>query len=355
MLSTSVAPQVRVEPAIKDFAVEDVTVVMPFYDRIKYLDHYINEGFWEGLPLQLVCDGPAPKMLQDVQHLVQHKRNVKLHSYLQNRGPAFARTTGINLTKTECISFCDDDDFLTDAPEFLNQSSKHLALHSDALFTTMPAVYAFNESLQHSLQYDRSGFHGKTGRELLFFLVKTGEMCALSVGTVFRTTDVKGIYPEHFFKVSEDYTFLTRLCARFPDRKVHVAEQGMYMRLVQTDSLSAKASYSLDKVVMHLVSMFVGAYYLFKMGLLSTPMFQQILLDRGRVLEQSYGKGVGATTLMAGMLEGKVDAKRSSEAQAALNFLQSMKSILPPEFLWLVGWNGQRLQPRAQSGFKPNI
>lgn len=347
MLTNTLAPRVTATPTIKDLAVEDVTVVMPFYDRIKYLQHYMDEGLWEGLRLKLVADGPAQEMLQHLQHLTEAHQHVDLQSYVENKGPAFARATGINTTETACLTFCDDDDFMTDASAFLTRSSRRLSQHENVLFTTMPAVVAFNEQLAHRLQYDRTQFHGKTGRELLTFLVKTGEMSALGVGSVFRTGDIKGIYPDAFFKVSEDYTFLARLCARYPERKVFVADRGMYMRLIQENSLSAKAGYALDKIVMHLVSMFVGAYYLFRMGLLRTAIFQQILRNRGAVLQQSYGKGQEVAEMMASLLDGSRKPHLVGEAKAGFDFLQGMKRILPEEFLWLVGWQPPRVRPRS--------
>lgn len=347
MLTTTLTPRVAATPTIKDLAVEDVTVVMPFYDRIKYLQHYMDEGFWQGLKLKLVGDGPAQDMLTNLEHVTAEHQHVDIYSYVDNRGPAYARAAGINRTETPCLTFCDDDDFMTDASAFLTRSSRRLTLHEDVLFTTMPSVMAFNEQLEHRLQYDRRQFQGKTGRELLTFLVKTGEMSALGVGSVFRTDDIKGIYPDAFFKVSEDYTFLARLCARYPDRKVFVDDRGMYMRLIQEDSLSAKAGYSLDKIVMHLVSMFVGAYYLFRMSMLRTAMFQQILRNRGAVLQQSYGKGQDAAEMMASLLDGTRKLTLTGEQKMAFDFVQSMKRSLPDEFLWLVGWQPSRMRPRS--------
>ncbi len=339
MSATVLAPEVKTTTTLKNPVVEDVTVIMPFYDRLRYLSHYLKEGFWDGLRVQLVCDGSEPMVLEHMQELLSPQGHVSLYSYEQNRGPAFARTTGINLARTNCVAFCDDDDFLSEAPQFLNESARRLSVNDEVLFTTMPYVYAFDESLNHRLQYDRTSFHGKTGRELLMFLVKTGEMLALQAGSVFRKKDVPDIYPDQFFKVSEDYTFLVRLCAKYPDRKVHVEQKGMYMRLVEAGSLSAKSSYSLEKIVMHLVSMFVGAYYLFKMSLLRTPVFQHIMVERGKVLQQSYGKGKEAAKMMAGLMEGKNGPFTNPEQISAYKFLQSQKMSLPPEFLWLVGWN----------------
>ncbi|MFK7849132.1 MAG: glycosyltransferase family A protein [Rhodothermales bacterium] len=338
MLTTTLAPRVKTEPAIKAPAVDDVTVIMPFYDRIKYLSHYLQEGFYEGLKLQVVCDGSTNDLIEKVSHVFKSEEHVNIHSYVQNKGVAFARSTGINLVKTPYLSFCDDDDFMPKASPFLQKASHKMDENEKILFTAMPHIYSFDESLNYRLQYDRSGFHGKTGKEVLTFLVKTGEMCVLSLGSVFRTDDLKGIEPDDFFKVSEDYVFLARLCARFPNRKVHVEQSGVYMRLAQENSLSAKSSYSLDKIVMHLVSMFVGAYYLFKMSHLRTSAFQHLLIERGKVLQQSYGKGGEAAKMIADMLQGKKISNPTPEQKKAFAFLKSQKANLPAEFLWLVGW-----------------
>ena len=206
------------------------------------------------------------------------------------------------------------------------------------LFSAMPEIYAFDESLNLQLQYDRRAFHGKTGKEILSFLVRTGEMCVLSLGSVFKTDDLRGIGPEDFFRVSEDYVFLARLCARYPDRKVHIENNGVYMRLTQRNSLSAKAGYSIEKIAMHLVSMFVGAYYMFKMGMLRTHFFQHILRERGKVLQESYKKGFEAAEMMANLLEGKQVLHPTDEQKKVLKLLTVNKASLPAEFLWLVGW-----------------
>ncbi len=343
MLTHTLSPRVHTSPAIRDLTAEDVTVIMPVYDRVKYLRHYLKEGFWEGSRLQIVCDGSDENVLPEFQHLAFNQKHVDIYSYIQNRGPAFARTAGINRATTQFISFCDDDDFMTDASTFLQDACQKLASDEDILFVTAPAVYAFDESLNLTLQYNRRRFHGRTGRELLTFLVKTGEMCALSVGSVYWTQDVKGIYPDSFFKVSEDYTFLARLCARFPDRKVHVDMNCAYMRLIQSKSLSSRSNYSLEKIVMHLISMFVGAYHLYEMEILQLSMFKHILIGRGKVLKESYGKGAEATEWLANLLDKKVIQAPTAEQQETYDFLQKMRSSLPEEFLWLVGWNSSNL------------
>jgi hypothetical protein len=57
MVIPKARPHLAAIPAIRDLSVEHLTVIMPMYDRLRYLSHYLSEGFWDGLRVQIVCDG----------------------------------------------------------------------------------------------------------------------------------------------------------------------------------------------------------------------------------------------------------------------------------------------------------
>ena len=318
----------------------DVTIVMPFYDRTKYFHHYLREGLWDGFRIQLVCDGSPEEVLNTVGDMSQQYHDISVHRYPGNKGVAFARSTGVQLIRTPYLLFCDDDDFLVEGNYFMDEAASSMNEDDEILFSAMREVFAFDESMNAKRQYDRLMFHGITARELLTFMVYSGEICVLSLGTVFRSEELKGVMPESFFRVSEDYVFLARLCARFPDRRIEIVERGGYMRLTQHNSLSARNNYSLDKIVMHYVSMFVGAYHLMELGDLQIETFQQILIQRGLVLQSSYNKGAEVGKLMAHLLNagGVSSSLPEGEPRNALRFLKDQKGNLPAEFNDLVGW-----------------
>ncbi len=310
---------------------------MPLYDRLQYVQHYIGEGLWDGLPLQIVCDGTDAALRARLDELVAERPEIAIHHYPENRGVAAARGAGIAAVSTPYLAFCDDDDFIAQGGDFLDEVA---ALMDDetTLFAAMPEVHAFNESLRTGLQYDRREFHGVTGRELLRFLVATGEMRVLTLGAAFRPADLRGLEPEPFFKVSEDYTLLARLCARHPERRVRITDTGRYMRLIQAGSLSSRQSYSIEKIVMHLVSMCVGAFYLIECGELSLPAFRSVLSQRGDVLQNAYTRGSAAANAVAGLLAGQDPDTGTDEAARTVRFLEANRDGLPPEFLHLAGW-----------------
>jgi hypothetical protein len=312
---------------------------MPIYDRLPYFSHYLSEGFWDGVPLQIVCDGSPEATTRALETLVAGRPMLRLHHYAPNRGVAFARGHGVALAGTPYMAFCDDDDFLADPALFFEEATAQMDNDASTLFVAMPDVVAFDESLQMGRQYDRRGFDGKTGIEILCYLVATGEMQVLTLGSLFRPSQLRGAEPEPFFKVSEDYTWLVRLCARFPTHRVRVSSGGRYMRLVHRQgSLSARAAYGIDRMVMHLVSMGVGASYLIGMGRLTLPQFQDILRRRGDVLLAAYGRGRQAACTVANCLGRAPVAVDDPESAEALQILQTNRDGLPREFIQLAGW-----------------
>ena len=332
------------KPSVKTALEQDVTIVMPFYDRIKYLKHYLGEGLWDGFRIQLVCDGSPENVVKSLGTIPQSRAELSIHTYPKNRGVAYARSASLGIVTTPYLVFCDDDDFIIDGHSFLNKAQTAMQDDANLLFYGMRNVYAFNERLEVNKQYDRCIFHGRTGRELLIYMVQTGEISVLSLGSVFRVHDLRGTEPESFFKVSEDYVFLARLCAKYPDRKIFIDQtNGGYLRLTEHDSLSSREAYSVEKIVMHYVSMFVGAYYLGKMRGIAPDGFKHVLRKRGALLQASYRKGAELSTLMIQLYEKKnVETLRNSnlsdEQRLGLQFLEANLNELPAEFCSMVNW-----------------
>ena len=227
--------------------------------------------------------------------------------------------------------FCDEDDFLVDGLAACREAAGVLR-DEDVLFATLPSVVAFDAELRAGRQYDRRSFDGVTAATLLRHLVRTGEMSALGAGTAFVTADLTALpLVEPFFRVSEDYVMLARLCAAHPERRVRVLASGRYMRLVHTGSLSARRAFSAERAVMNLVSMVVGAAWLAERGELTAADLHRILTERGEVLQQSYGLGRGAAAAVVHWTGGPPPATRDPEADASRAFLEASRAVLPPE------------------------
>jgi hypothetical protein len=346
MLPSSSAPDVF-DPA------RDLTVVIPTYNRTEYFLQYLEEGRWDDVRIHMVCDGCAPEVVADLRARTEG-RPVTIFDEQPNRGVAHAIGVGVRSVETSHYMFCGDDDYNVDYAAFLAEAAEIKRRHDDVLFVTMPEIHKFGADQEPTPQYDRRPFHGWTGRKLLEYLVRTGEMRALVAGSLFRTAEMVPLLPEPFFRLSEDYVLLARLCARYPDRKVYVAESGRRMRRIHPRSLSARERFSPIVVLMNLVSMTLGGHYLREAGGFTMPELVRILLNRGQVFERKYGIGRQTSAVVAGLLLDRRIRAEQSEAREVFTHLRDHRDQLPPEFVAMLSEAGRAvLREEARGAAAP--
>ncbi|WP_457651486.1 sulfotransferase [Rhodocaloribacter sp.] len=327
----------------------DLTVVIPTYNRTEYFLQYLEEGRWDDVRIHMVCDGCASEIVADLRARTEG-RPVTVFDERPNRGVAHAIGVGVRSVETSHYMFCGDDDYNVDYAAFLAEAAEIKRRHDDVLFVTMPEIHKFGADREAVPQYDRRPFHGWTGRKLLEYLVRTGEMRALVAGSLFRTAEMVPLLPEPFFRLSEDYVLLARLCARYPERKVYVAESGRRMRRIHPQSLSARERFSPIVVLMNLVSMTLGGHYLIEAGTLTMPELVRILLNRGQVFERKFGIGRQTSAVVAGLLLDRRIRAEKSEAREVFTHLRDHRDQLPPEFVAMLSEAGRavlREEPRA--------
>ena len=330
----------------------DLTVVIPTYNRTEYFLQYLEEGRWDDVPIHMVCDGCAPEIVADLRARTEG-RPVTVFDERPNRGVAHAIGVGVRSVETSHYMFCGDDDYNVDYAAFLAEAAEIKRRHDDVLFVTMPEIHKFGEGMEAAPQYDRRPFHGWTGRKLLEYLVRTGEMRALVAGSLFRTAEMVPLLPEPFFRLSEDYVLLARLCARYPDRKVYVAESGRRMRRIHPRSLSSRERFSPIVVLMNLVSMTLGGHYLIETGTLTMPELVRTLLNRGQVFERKYGIGRQTSAVVAGLMLDRAVRAEKSEAREVFTHLRDHREELPPEFVAMLSDAGRAAlweEPRTLAG-----
>lgn len=319
---------------------QDLTVVIPTHNRSEYFLQYLEEGRWEGVRIHLVCDGCDPEVVQTLRSRTAG-HNVVIFDEQPNRGVAYAIGVGVRSVRTSHFMFCGDDDYYIDYTAFLKEASRIKQTHDDVLFVTMPEIVAFGDNQAPRVQYDRRGFQGMTGRKLLEVLTYTGEMWALVAGSLFRTDEVIPVLPEPFFRVSEDFVLLARLCARYPDRLIYVAENGRRMRRIHPNSLSARVRFSPEKALMHLVAMCVAGFYMEQEQSINRAQLVRILLNRGKVLQQSYGLGLQTSAIVAGLLLDAPLQPETAEARQVLDYLKNHRDELPAEFIAMLSKTGR--------------
>jgi len=320
----------------------DTTIIMTVYDRYEYICWSIMNDKIGEFEVLLVADGSDEQVLNKIKEC-QTKyqvKNINLIAYYPNRGVSYAKSLGIKKVQTSYFMFCDDDDYIENFSAFYEEVKR--VVLNNTLFLTIPEIVAFGK-ISEKVQYDRRLFHNKTGYELLDYIVRTGEIHALCAGTCFRTADVLPLLPEPFFRVSEDFVLLARLCARYPERRIYVANSGRYMRRIHSQSLSNPSQITPEKMLMHIVSLTVGGYYLEKMGRIDRAEFIRILLNRGKLLQGIYGFGLQTAALVGGLLLDRPPDPKAAEAVHALNYLRAHRDVLPPELMAMLSDAGKSM------------
>ncbi|WP_397547208.1 glycosyltransferase [Rhodothermus marinus] len=324
---------------MKQNCLNDITVVIPICDRIEYFVDYLLANKWYNVRINLIYDGSGRSALLKLIEVISVFDNIKLLSSEQAYGGvARAISIGVKNVETNFFMLCGDDDYFVDYFSFVDE----ILYDENALFYVMPNVFSFSNSYEKN-QYDRRIFHRKMGYELLDYIVRTGEIHVLCAGTCFRTADVLPLLPEPFFRVSEDFVLLARLCARYPERRIYVANSGRYMRRIHSQSLSNPSQITPEKMLMHIVSLTVGGYYLEKMGRIDRAEFIRILLNRGKLLQGIYGFGLQTAALVGGLLLDRPPDPKAAEAVHALNYLRAHRDVLPPELMAMLSDAGKSM------------
>ncbi len=325
---------------------DQVTVVIPTYNRRDFLDS-LDKGRWDTLRVLLICDGCNPSIVHEFMEETRDYDNITVVDKRPNRGVAYAKSAGIQQVNTPYFMFCDDDDYYVDYHLFLDEVDRIREKdRHNILFATTPEMVILNEGGK-DISYDRRIFHGKTGREVLKYIVHTGEIQGLCAGSLFRKNDVLPHLPEPFFRVSEDAMLLIRLCAHYPERTVYVSKRGRYMRRMHSQSLSSRHNYPLEKALMHIVSLVVAGYYATQLQIIPQATFIRLLLNRGKILQKIYGYGLKMTAFIGGLLLARSPEPRTEEAARALNFLKTHREMLPPEFNAMLSEAGQSMLAAA--------
>jgi len=327
---------------MKKMVFDNLTVLIPTHNRINFFLEYLESGKWDGVRIYLVCDGCSDEVIERLNVETKIYKNVTIFNEQPNCGVAGAIRKGLQKVNTDYCMFCGDDDYYMDYYEFIKEAFSIIKNFDDVLFVSMPEIIAFNEISEY-IQYNRRMFHGMTGMQLLEYIVHTGEIHALIAGSIFKKDDIISILPDSFFKVSEDYVLLARLCASFPYRKIYVAKSGRKMRRIHKKSLSHPSQFGTDKMLIHIVSIVVGGYYLEKIGRINRAEFIRILLNRGKLLQRIYGFGLQTAALVGGLLLDRPPDPKAAEAVHALNYLRAHRDVLPPELMAMLSDAGKSM------------
>lgn len=305
------------------------TVVIPVYDRLKYLDLYMSEGQWDGVPVMLSCDGSSDEFMQDVRLITGEHDNITAHQYASNKGAPVARHRGAKQVDSTLIICCDDDDFFGDAVRFAQECAAIFREENDTLLVANPTMYTLHENgrLEKGYGFDKRRFDGLSGRDLLKKLVKLGEPHGLNNGACYRRSMFLSV-PIPPFIFPEDYGYLIRMCTAYPNHIARVANTGTFFRLRSESGITHDIT--LTKLLETFLYQCEGAMTLIENNEMTRSEFKAIIADRGRQIQKVRGWGQEAFHTFNRLIQGEAPAQfKSDESRATIEFIRSTYPDLP--------------------------
>ena len=183
-----------------------VSVVIPTYNRVKYLSRAINSVLKQSLPVNEIIVVDNGSTDQTLIFIKQKFPSIKVINE-KKRGVSFARNTGIKNCKNEWIAFLDsDDEWIKDKIEkqfFLLQKSnfKYQFIHTNEIW------------IKNGILKNQKKKHLKRGGHIFEDCL---DICKISPSSVLIKKELfnkYGIFDDKF-KVCEDYELWLRFTSK---------------------------------------------------------------------------------------------------------------------------------------------
>jgi glycosyltransferase involved in cell wall biosynthesis len=186
-------------------AKSDVSVVITFYDRERYIGEAIESALAQTLPpLEIIVVNDCSKE-SSRRHLDRHSKACKIVDLPVNVGLAAARNAGIHIARGQFIALLDDDDIWL--PNKLEVQRSYMDKHPEC-------------SIVHSAYWAFFSDNSELLRVLFpvgpLTLAKslTDEYWVCPSTMLFRTEDVRALGGfDPVFRQCEDRDFIVRFCA----------------------------------------------------------------------------------------------------------------------------------------------
>jgi glycosyltransferase involved in cell wall biosynthesis len=108
-----------------------ISLIIPIYNRSKWLKRAIDSIYFvEFDEVIVINDGSDKKHTDEIEKILDNYPKIKYIKHDTNKGLGEARNTGIKNSKSEWITFLDDDDYYTKNP--LENLKKHITKYPEA-------------------------------------------------------------------------------------------------------------------------------------------------------------------------------------------------------------------------------
>ena len=152
----------------------DVSIIIPVYNTLKYLDKCINSIISQTLKNieAIVVDDCSSEDIQSVINKYNHDYRVKYHRLSQRSNIGFARNYGMSQAKGKYITFCDSDDWV-DLSTYEDMYNSLERTSSDVAMCSLYREYEDRNDVLYKCFYDREFiFDGETSFRIFTFEYK---------------------------------------------------------------------------------------------------------------------------------------------------------------------------------------
>jgi glycosyltransferase involved in cell wall biosynthesis len=301
----------------KELGMDDLTVLIPCYNRGKMLKEDIDKGLKLGRQPKMIVDD-CSTVEKEWLDLIENKVNNQIRKN-SNEGLAQARYTGLSNIKTKYTSFLDDDDILICLDKDQAMVDINLLQEENVLIIPRYAINWGGDQLY--IKYDRASYHNWKSSDVLKDIAQTSEINAfLAGGTIGRTEELKKHAESKLFSVAEDFVMLSRILANNPDMKVVTTESLVHVRRIVKSSLSKNLSPY--KLALGLLAQSIACYYCLSLGLSNMDDVLFWMKSRGGLIQQLYGFGESFEAELIAYLTGEISE------EVFIHYLESIGLML---------------------------
>lgn len=284
---------------------EDITVLIPHYNRARTLKEDLDKGLKLGSRPKVIIDNKSVEESDWLDLIEENKEiyNARIIRNEKNEGPGQARRIGLEYVDTGLTAFVDDDDMLLCLEK--DKALADIGKLSDNAVLVIPRYVLNYDGNRISVGYDRQCFDGSASSEVLRIISSTGEiMMLLTGGAIGLTNELRKHSDVKNFTVSEDFVLLSRLLSANPVKEVRVTESIAHVRRISGTSLSK--SITRQKLALTLIAQAVGCYYCLRDGIAGKDEVLEWMKERAALLQKLYDFGNDFETELIAYLTGEI-------------------------------------------------
>lgn len=186
---------------IEDLYTKEISVIIPTYRKNKFIAESIDSVLNQTLPqnqikIIIVVNGKDKEYFNFLKNTYKSYKNINVY-YTSNKGVSSARNLGIDKTKTEYVTFLDDDDYFTKGflEDLLKKLSKDTSIVCGRFIDLKDGEYNFDNYVNRALK-------NAENKDVFNDVLQIGSLFATVCGKLYKTS----LLQKSFAKFDNNFT-----------------------------------------------------------------------------------------------------------------------------------------------------